>query len=459
MSLDEGISVKTTAHSDLPQAGCQGIIEALTAPVFAVDRTLRYSAFNSAHAAAMLDSQNANIQVGDGLLDYYADPLEREAIRANLQRALEGETVASRSWTGPERNRTFYLTSYSPVRDGDEVVGIAMVSLDLTDTELISQSRARLATIVESSEDAIVSVSLEGAIITWNSGAEQMYGYSAAEAIGRDFWRLVPVDERERAREQFARAARGEPVEPYETAGIHKDGRRISVWIALSPFRGPDGRVIGTSSIGRDTTRLMETEAALTSSNAALTRMVEDTLDAVGKIVEFRDPYTQGHEKGVAALGQALARKMGLSESDSEAIEVAGLVHDIGKLAIPGEILSRPGALTDVEYSLIKEHARAGYEILSSIAFPWPVAEIVLEHHERLDGSGYPRGLLGKDTLLAARVLAVADVVEAMAYHRPYRPALGTDAAIAEITRHPELYDPEVSAACVGLFEAGLLPF
>jgi PAS domain S-box-containing protein/putative nucleotidyltransferase with HDIG domain len=286
-----------------------------------------------------------------------------------------------------------------------------------------------------------------------------MYGYATREALDQDFWRLVPVEEREHARKQFARASRGERVEPYETVGIRKDGRRINIWIALSPFRGPDGRVLGTSSIGRDTTRLMETEAALISSNAALTQMVEDILEAVGKIVEFRDPYTQGHEKGVAALGQALAKEMGLPASDVEAIEVAGLMHDIGKLAIPSELLSRPGRLSDTEFELIRQHARAGYEILRSIAVPGPVAEIVLEHHERANGSGYPRGLFAEETLLAARVLAVADVVEAMAFQRPYRPALGADAAIAEIREHPELYDPDVSAACFGLFEAGLLPF
>jgi PAS domain S-box-containing protein/putative nucleotidyltransferase with HDIG domain len=456
---DEGIGVSTAARSDLTRVGCQGIIEALTAPVFAVDREFRYTAFNGAHAAAMLDSQGAKIEVGHRLLDYYSVPIEGERVRANLERALGGQTVVCESWTGQEGSRRFHWTTHSPIRGGAEIVGVAMVSADLTDTELISQSQARLATIVESSKDAIVSVLLDGAVLTWNSGAEQMYGYPAGEMIGQDFWQLVPAEEREHARKQFARAARDERVEPYETAGLAKDGRRISIWITLSPFRGPDGRVIGTSSIGRDTTRLLETEAALTSSNAALTQMVDDILEAVGKIVEFRDPYTQGHERGVAALGQALARRMGLTESDAEAIEVAGLMHDIGKLAIPSEILSKPGALSDAEHMLIKAHVQAGYEILSSIAFPWPVAEIVLEHHERADGSGYPRGLLAKDTLLAARVLAVADVVEAMAYHRPYRPALGADAAIAEISGHPELYDPDVSAACVGLFEAGLLPF
>jgi PAS domain S-box-containing protein/putative nucleotidyltransferase with HDIG domain len=451
--------VKTTVHSELSPVGCQGIIDALAAPVFSVDREFRYTAFNAAHASAMWDSYGAEIEFGGRLLEYATVPLDAETLRSNLDRALDGETIVSKTWTGSAGNRRFYCTTHSPIRDGDEIVGVAMASQDMTEAELTSQCQASLAMIVESSDDAIMSISLDGEILTWNSGAEQMYGYPARDMIGHDLWQLFPIEEREHARELFARTNSGKHVEPYETVGVRKDGRRISVWVAMSPFRGSDGRVLGTSSIGRDITRLKEAEAALTRSNAALTKMVEDILEAVGKIVEFRDPYTQGHEKGVAALGQALARKMGLSESDSEAIEVAGLMHDIGKLAIPSEILSRPGTLSDVEFTLIKQHAQAGYDILRNIAFPWPVAEIILEHHERADGSGYPRGLLARETLLAARILAVADVVEAMAFQRPYRPALGAEAAVAEIRNHPELYDPDVSAACVDLFEAGMLPF
>jgi putative nucleotidyltransferase with HDIG domain len=177
----------------------------------------------------------------------------------------------------------------------------------------------------------------------------------------------------------------------------------------------------------------------------------------MGKVVEARDPYTQGHQVGVAKLGRRIAEEMGLPSDDVDAIEIAALVHDIGKLSIPAEILSKPGALSDTEFAIIKGHSARGHEILGDIDFGWPIAETVLQHHERMDGSGYPNGLAGDEISLAARVVAVADVIEAMAAHRPYRPALGLDAAIAEISGHPEKFDPVVTAASVRLFDSGRL--
>lgn len=186
---------------------------------------------------------------------------------------------------------------------------------------------------------------------------------------------------------------------------------------------------------------------------AQLQDSMEGTVRAIATIVEMRDPYTSGHQVRVADLASAISTQMGLPDEQVHAIHLAGVVHDLGKIQIPAEILSKPGRITDIEFSLIKIHPQSGYDILKGINFPWPIAQMVLQHHERLDGSGYPQGLRGDAILLEARILSVADVVEAMSSHRPYRPGLGVEVALAEITRQRGIYfDPVVVDACLALF-------
>ena len=187
---------------------------------------------------------------------------------------------------------------------------------------------------------------------------------------------------------------------------------------------------------------------------AQLQKSLEDTVRAIADIVEMRDPYTAGHQVRVADLAAAIARQMGLPDEQVQAIHLASIVHDLGKIKVPSEILSKPGQLSDIEYQLIKIHAQAGYDILKDISFPWPIAQMVLQHHERIDGSGYPQGLKANAIMLEAQILGVADVVEAMSSHRPYRPALGIDAALDEITKHRGVYfAPQVVDACLTLFK------
>ena len=181
---------------------------------------------------------------------------------------------------------------------------------------------------------------------------------------------------------------------------------------------------------------------------------------AIASTVERRDPYTAGHQRRTAHLATAIATEMHLPEALIEGLNLAAVVHDIGKIGIPAEILCKPSKLDNLEYGLIKRHPEIGYDILKSIAFPWPLAKTVLQHHERLDGSGYPAGLKDEEILLEAKILAVADVVEAMMSHRPYRPALGIESALNEISRNKDrLYDAKVVDACVKLFqELGYTP-
>lgn len=184
-----------------------------------------------------------------------------------------------------------------------------------------------------------------------------------------------------------------------------------------------------------------------------LRKALEGTVQAISRAVEAKDPYTSGHQRRTADLARAIAAEMGFSVDRMDFVRIAGTIHDIGKISVPAEILSKPTKLTDIEFSLIKAHAQAGYDILKDIDFPWPVADVILQHHERVDGSGYPQGIKGDDLLLESRILAVADVVESMVSHRPYRPALGIDAALEEITKNRStLYDPAVVDICLKLF-------
>ena len=195
-------------------------------------------------------------------------------------------------------------------------------------------------------------------------------------------------------------------------------------------------------------------------SHQRLRKTLDGTVRALSRLTERRDPYTAGHQERVAELACAIAREMGFSEGRIEGLRVAGLLHDIGKTSVPAEILAKPTILTEFEFGVIKGHVRVAYDILSEIDFPWPVAEIVLQHHERLDGSGYPQGLKDSEILLEARILAVADVVEAMSSHRPYRPARSLGEALEELKRGKgNAYDPEVAEACLRLFSEGGFSF
>lgn len=185
-----------------------------------------------------------------------------------------------------------------------------------------------------------------------------------------------------------------------------------------------------------------------------LNRTLQGAVDTIADLAEVRDPYTAGHQLRVTELAVAVGVELGLDEEAMACLRVAGTLHDIGKISVPAEILTKPGRLTPVEFELIKVHPQTGYDILRGIEFPWPVADVVVAHHERLDGSGYPEGAAGPEISREARILAVADVVEAMSSDRPYRPALGVEAALDEVrSRRETAYDPDAVDACVALFE------
>jgi len=232
-----------------------------------------------------------------------------------------------------------------------------------------------------------------------------------------------------------------------------KDGSTVWLENHLSTFRDKEKKLVGIIALSRDITDRKRADEKLKDTVESLGKAVGATIQVMVSAIERRDPYTAGHQIRSAALAGAIASEMGLSLDRIEGIRIAGSIHDIGKLSIPAEILSKPTKLTELEFLMIKEHARQGYEILKDVESPWPLAEIAYQHHERMDGSGYPRKLKGEEICMEARILSVADVVEAMASHRPYRPGLGIDAALNEIEKNKGIfYDEVVADACLRLF-------
>lgn len=194
-------------------------------------------------------------------------------------------------------------------------------------------------------------------------------------------------------------------------------------------------------------------EQLVAKRTSELNQALHGVVLTVAKTVEFRDPYTAGHQRRVGELARGLALELGCSREQSKGIYLAGLIHDLGKVAVPAEILTKPSKLSDIEFSLIKTHPQVGYDILKDITFPWPIADMVRQHHERLDGSGYPQGLTDKDILFESKILAIADVVEAMYSHRPYRPGWGLDQALDQVDKNKGiLFHPQVVDGCLSLF-------
>jgi PAS domain S-box-containing protein len=319
--------------------------------------------------------------------------------------------------------------------------------------EAVRQSEERFRALYEDNPSMYFMVDAQGTVLSVNPfGAEQL-GYAVEELIGQPVLKVFYPDDREAAQQQMT-ACLEHPGEVgyWELRKVRQDGSMLWVREAARAVLGVNGKMV-VLIVCEDITERKHAEENLRESFERLRRSLESTVRALASTVEMRDPYTAGHQQRVSDLACAIAEEMGLSEDHIQGIRFAGLIHDIGKINIPAEILNRPGALKEIEYSFLKDHPQAGYDVLKTIEFPWPVAQIVLQHHERMDGSGYPQGLSGADIILEAKILAVADIVEAIASHRPYRPARGTGDALEEILHNKGiLYDAEVVDACLRVF-------
>ncbi|MBF0554766.1 MAG: PAS domain S-box protein [Nitrospirae bacterium] len=309
--------------------------------------------------------------------------------------------------------------------------------------------------VVESTKNPIITVNSNSDITFWNKAAEALFGYSFDEVKNTPLTKIIPERFQKAHMEGIASVMKtgktkiiGEMVDLY---GLRKDGTEFPIEFSLAKWEATAGTFF--TAVLVDMTKRKQAEETLAESFENLRKALGGVIQTLSMALEAKDPYTAGHQNRVADLSRAIAMEMGLSQHQIEGVRMAGAIHDVGKIWVPSEILSKPGKLHESEFMLIKNHSYVGFEILSTVDFPWPIDQIVLQHHEKLDGSGYPQGLKGAEILMEARIICVADVVEAMSSHRPYRPSLGIEIALEEIAAGKGIrYDNDVVDACLRLF-------
>ncbi len=403
------------------------------------------------------------------LFGYSLEEMQTKEIRsivhpADIERVLkmhrarvQGKKIASKyEFMGIKKDGDVIYLEIDAValKEGNKIIGTRSYIWDVTERkkteEAIRSSEERLKILFEFAPDGYYLMDLKGNFLDGNKAAEDMTGYQKKDLVGKNFAKakLLSSNQLPKALTLLARNAMGQPTGPDEFTLTRKDGSKTIVGIRTFPVRIAGQTVV--LGIARDITDYKRTQDELKRSYDKMQKVLEDTINALTSAVEKRDPYTAGHQHRVAIIADAIANKMRLPDVQKQGLHVAALVHDIGKINVPAGILNKPSGLSEAEFALVRDHVLVGYDILRTIEFPWPVAQIVMQHHERLDGSGYPGGIKGSEMLLEAKILAVADVVESMLAHRPYRPARGMESAVKEITDHKKrLYDAKVVNACL----------
>jgi PAS domain S-box-containing protein/putative nucleotidyltransferase with HDIG domain len=304
--------------------------------------------------------------------------------------------------------------------------------------------------VINSSSEAVIMHDINGRCFYSNEKALTVLGLDKRELSDISFDSLLKSEYREVFKEQIEKVEKCDEVN-YEAILLRKDKSELPAEIICHAVKLNGRKHI--LSIIKDVTERKQRAKELKQSATKLKNAMEGTINTLALAAEVRDPYTAGHQQRVSLLSVAIANEMGLSEEQKEGIRVGSSLHDIGKIYVPAEILSKPGRLKINEFNLVRDHAEVGYELLKAIEFPWPVAEMILQHHERYNGSGYPRGLSGDNIMLESSIIAVSDVVESMASHRPYRPAFHIEKALLEILQNKGiLYHPDVVDSCLKLF-------
>jgi PAS domain S-box-containing protein len=347
----------------------------------------------------------------------------------------------------------------------------------------VRDSERRYATTIRCIADCVIVTDTDMKITLMNPAAQSVTGWKQEEAVGKKLDEVCKLVEEKAliAVESPMVKAIQERVVMNLTAPvllITKNGDKVPVEDSAAPMINEKGELTGAVMVFRDITwrkeaeeaikmafnsleaRVQEQTAELRTSFDMLGRAMEGTIQALATMVEARDRYTAGHQVRVADLACMIARQMGVTESRIPIIRIAALIHDVGKVCVPTEILNKPAPLSPIEFEIVKQHPKAAYDVLSKIEFPWAIADIVLQHHERLDGSGYPSGLRGDQIHLEAQIIGVADVVEAMSSHRPYRAAVGTEQGLEEISKGKGTrFNPAIVDACVHVFHQGEFKF
>ena len=391
-----------------------------------------------------------NLRIYD-IYDFTAH--DKKSIDEHIQSILDSGTivVGERKWRRKDGTLIDVLVSAGKISQKGKTV-IFTIATDITQLKnmekALQDAVTRLKAILQAIPDLIFIINRDGVILDYYAEKKEDLYAQPIEFLNKKVTEVLPSDVAERVMKAVQEVfSTGEMVEFELSLKVrgkvrHREARIVKL---------NENEVL---AVVRDVTQLKKTERKLRETYKRLYKVLQDSTKALTKMVESRDPYTAGHQERVAELAVAIAKEMGLPERRLTGIRIAGLLHDMGKISIPAEILTKPTQLSEIELALVKTHPQVAYEVLREIDFPWPVAEIIYQHHERWDGSGYPRGLKDDEILLEARILAVADVVEAMSSHRPYRPAHTIEEALEELTRNKgKLYDPEVVDACVKLFK------
>jgi PAS domain S-box-containing protein/putative nucleotidyltransferase with HDIG domain len=422
--------------------------------VYAIDRQGHFTSINAAavRITGYSEEEAVSRDFADGIAPEYL-----ETVKHNYAKALNGEPLSYEAAVIAKDGRRIdiHITSTPIIIDG-EVIGVYGIADDITGRKqmekLLRESEEKYRTVVENMHDVLYRTDSNGDIILVSPSVTRLLGVeSEGQVIGKNLARDFYANPEDRVHTLELLQANGEVVD-LEIDLRRPDGKVITVAANSHIYRDAGGQPAGVEGVIRDISERKKAEAELRTALERLGSSLESTIDAIAMMSELRDPYTAGHQRRVTLLALAIAAELGLPDDRMQPLRVAGLLHDVGKIYVPSEILSKPGQLTDLEMSLARAHATAGYDVVAAIKFPWPIADIVAQHHERMDGSGYPAGLKGDEITLEARIIAVADVTEAMMSHRPYRPSLGMDKALAEITAHRgRLYDEKAVDACVKL--------
>jgi PAS domain S-box-containing protein/putative nucleotidyltransferase with HDIG domain len=357
-------------------------------------------------------------------------------------------------------------SNFSLIRNpSGKPISILAEARDITERRLVRQiiekQREEYRTIFDAVRPMIAYLDKEGVIQRINKSGAVTVNQEPKEIVGKTMYDFFPAAEADKFAEADKQViASGKPLTGLISEYTRPSDQKRWAQIDRIPYFDENGDVIGIIVLGQDITRRKLAEEKLEKSYQSLKKTLNDAIDTMVKIVEMRDPYTAGHQQKVADLATAIAREMKLDDSRIDQLRMAAVIHDIGKMYVPSEILSKPGKLSKMEFELVKTHPQHGYNTIKVMDFPYSVAQAILQHHERLDGSGYPNGLTSESILLEAKILAVADVVEAMSSHRPYRPKLGIDEALTEISKNKgKLYDPDVVDACLRVFNIDKFEF
>jgi PAS domain S-box-containing protein/putative nucleotidyltransferase with HDIG domain len=345
-----------------------------------------------------------------------------------------------------------YLLKPFEERELQTTIEIALYKFDM---EMKLKRREKwLSTILKNIGDGVIATDELGKVSFLNRQGEIITGWKLDEALNKDLNEVYPIHSEKTGRVlsiPSKKLLKGKRTRILHEVVLHsKSGTEIPIDQDINPILGQGSRITGLVVTFSDITHRKKAEKQIQQSWDNQRKAMEGAVEAMAYTIETRDPYTAGHQLRVTKLAVKIAKKMRLDEENIEGIRMAGTLHDIGKIYIPAEILSKPGKISEVEYNIIKTHPKVGADILKAIEFPWPVSAIVRQHHERLDGSGYPKGLSGDEIMIEAKVLAVADVIEAMASHRPYREALSLEQALDEIKKNQGiLYDEKASEAAI----------